>query len=246
MTGLPFAQALTGINLNAPPTNVLTIEDADSDFDLQASISMLAQFGDLRVLSSPKIMALNNQPAMLRVVDNRVYFTIEVEPSVVSGNSVTPATYTSLVQTVPVGFVMTVTPQISDDNQITLNVRPTISRIVRFVDDPNPVLAQEGVSNQIPEIQIRELESVLKVYSGDIAILGGLMQDTLETDRAGLPVASRIPGFGDLFRYRDDSTTKTELIVFIRPVVIRNASLEGDLQNYRNYLPAADFAPGLQ
>tara|TARA_R110000772_G_scaffold29023_5_gene72841 strand:+ start:540 stop:2204 length:1665 start_codon:yes stop_codon:yes gene_type:complete len=235
---ISFDQLVTGANLGNSPTNVLNISGNDQTGEaVSATIRLLSQFGDLKVLSSPRIMALNNQPAMLRVVDNRIYFTIDVTPPVITGTNTTPAVYTSNVETVPVGFVMTVTPQISNDDQVTLNVRPTISRIVRFVNDPNPVLADAGVINAIPEIQVREMESVMKVYSGDIAVLGGLMQDTLDNNNSGVPGLSRLPGIGGLFSLRDDTSTKTELIIFIRPVVVRQASLEGDLERYRDYLP---------
>ncbi|PCJ40904.1 MAG: type II and III secretion system protein [SAR86 cluster bacterium] len=237
---ISFDQLVTGANLNNSPTNVLNISgNDDTGESVSATIRLLSQFGDLKVLSSPRIMALNNQPAMLRVVDNRIYFTIDVTPAVigVNGNITSQAIFTSSVETVPVGFVMTVTPQISNDDQVTLNVRPTISRIVRFVNDPNPELAASGVVNAIPEIQVREMESVMKVFSGDIAVLGGLMQDSLDNNNTGVPGLSRLPGIGGLFSLRDDTSTKTELIIFIRPVVIRQASLEGDLERYRQYLP---------
>ena len=234
-----FLQSLSGINLSTAPAGLLTIDKSAGPDAISATIRMLAQFGDLRVLSSPKIMALNNQAAMLRVVDNKVYFTVEVEPGIPATptSAATPAIYTSTINTVPVGFTMSVTPQISENDQVTLNVRPTISRIVRYVNDPSPALATAGVVNAIPEIQIRELESILKVYSGQIAILGGLMQDSLETSNTGLPGLSRLPGIGNLFSYRDDTTSKTELIVFIRPVVVKQPSLDGDLQPYREFLP---------
>ncbi len=236
---LDFVQSVTGINLNTPPAALLTIDRSSGPDAIAATIRMLSTFGESRVLSSPKIMALNNQAAMLRVVDNRVYFTIEVEPGTpaTTVSPATPAVYTSTVNTVPVGFVMSVTPQIGENDQVTLNVRPTISRIVRFVSDPNPALAQAGVTNFVPEIQIREIESILKVYSGQIAVLGGLMQDSLESTTAGLPVASRLPLLRNLFSYRQDQGRKTELIVFIRPVVVRQPSLDGDLENYQEYLP---------
>ncbi len=237
---IDFLQSVTGINVSDAPASVMTIDRTSGPDAIAATIRMLSEFGELRVLSSPKIMALNNQAAMLRVVDNRVYFTIDVEPGIAPTATTpgTPATYTSEVHTVPVGFVMSVTPQISDSDQVTLNVRPTISRIVRFVNDPSPILAETGVINAIPEIQIREIESILKVYSGQVAVLGGLMQDTLENNSAGLPIASRMPGIRNLFSYRDDTATKTELIVFIRPVVVRQPSLDGDLEQYREFLPA--------
>lgn len=229
-----FQQNSIGTNLVSAPNNILTINGSD----ISATLRMLSTFGDLQVLSSPKIMALNNQAAMLRVVDNKVYFSIDVEPGVVSNGVITAATFTSEVHTVPVGFVMNITPQVGENDQVTLNVRPTISRIVRFVNDPNPALAANGVTNPVPEIQIREIESILKVYSGQIAVLGGLMQDSLEVGVDGLPTLSRLPGIGNLFGYRNESAVKTELLVFIRPIVVRQPSLEGDLQEFREYLPA--------
>ncbi len=235
-----FNQSLTGLNLDTAPTNILTIDKSAGPDAISATISALNEFGDLRVLSSPKLMALNNQTAMLRVVDNRIYFTIDVEqgfPATATSPAI-PPTFTSEVHTVPVGFTMAVTPQISEDDQITLNVRPTISRILRFVNDPNPALADAAVVNSIPELQIREIESVLKVESGEIAILGGLMQDTIDTDVAGIPGINRVPVIGDLFNYRDDNTIKTELIIFIRPIVVRQPSLNGDLEQFSEFLPS--------
>ena len=237
---ISFQQSLNGINFIDPPTSLLTINDTGPDA-INASIGMLSQFGDLKVLSSPKIMALNNQAAMLRVVDNKVYFTIDVVPGLppTGVSPGTPAVFTSEVHTVPEGFVMSVTPQVSDNDQVTLHVRPTITRIVKFVNDPSPVLAEAGVTNAIPEMQVQEIESVLKVYSGQIAVLGGLMQDSLESNVDGIPTLSRLPGIRNLFSYRDETAAKTELIVFIRPVVIRQPSIDGgDLEQFRDYLPS--------
>lgn len=241
-----FSQDLTGLNLATSPTNVLTIDKSAGPDAISATIKALDQFGDLKVLSSPKLMALNNQTAMLRVVDSRIYFTIDVEAgtAATATSPALPPTYTSEVHTVPVGFTMAVTPQISENDQVTLNVRPTISRIIRFVDDPNPLLADAGVVNSVPEIQIREIESIMKVDSGQIAVLGGLMQDSLDANSSGLPVAGRLPGIGKLFSTRDKNAIKTELIIFIRPVVMRNASINGDLQKYNEFLPTASASPG--
>lgn len=236
-----FVQNLTGLNLNNAPTNVLTIDKANGADGVAATITLLNQFGDTTVLSSPKIMALNNQTAMLRVVDSRIYFTIEVQPGF-PGTATSPAIppiFNSIINTIPVGFTMAVTPQISEGDKVTLNVRPTISRILRFVDDPNPALAEADVVNSIPEIQIREIESIMQVDSGQIAVLGGLMQDSVDLEAQGLPGANRLPGIGNLFNYRDENKVKTELIIFIRPIVIRSNSVDGDLEEYRQYLPTS-------
>jgi len=241
---IDFLQSVSGLNLSSAPASMLTIDKSAGPDAVSTTMRMLSEFGDLRVLSSPKIMALNNQAAMLRVVDNKVYFTITAEggtPATATSAAV-PPTYTTTINTVPVGFVMSVTPQISENDQVTLNVRPTISRIVRYVNDPSPILADSGVINAVPEIQIREMESILKVFSGDVAVLGGLMQDSLENSTAGLPGVSRLKGLGNLFSYKSETAVKTELIVFIRPVVIKQPSLDGDLENYREFLPSGGLA----
>ena len=203
------------------------------------TIQLLESFGKVKVLSSPKISVLNNQTAMLKVVDNNVFFTIKVTPAVVSstGTITTPATYESKLETVPVGFVMSVTPQISDSDEVTLNVRPTITRIVGYVQDPNPALATANVQSRVPVIQARELESIMKVDSGQIAVMGGLMQDSVDNVKDGVPGLSSLPVVGNLFTYRNEASTKTELVIFMRPVVVKEASIEGDFRNYRYLLP---------
>jgi MSHA type pilus biogenesis protein MshL len=211
--------------------------------DISASVKMLENFGSVKVLSSPKLMVLNNQTAILKVVDNLVYFTIKVEvaeASLVSGAR--RVTYETQVNTVPVGLVMAVTPQIGNDDVVTLNIRPTISRVLGFKKDPNPELAEARVVSEIPEIQVREIESVLKVNHQDIAVIGGLMQDNMEKQTAGIPVLSKLPMVGDLFSYRNDQYAKTELVIFLRPVVVKTASLSGDLQDFQRYLPNSQFA----
>ena len=133
---------------------------------------------------------------------------------------------------------MAVTPQINAADQVTLNVRPTITRILEFINDPNPDLANAGTTNRVPVLQVREFESVLQVESGRIAVLGGLMQDQNNKSTGGVPLLSDIPEIGELFTFRDHNFTKTELVLFIRPWVIRNPSVvEGDLVRFQRALP---------
>ena len=213
--------------------------------NISSAIQLLESFGKVKVLSSPKISVLNNQTAMLKVVDNNVFFSIKVTPAVIGPNGTTtaPATYESKLETVPVGFVMSVTPQIADTDEVTLNVRPTITRIVGYVQDPNPALADANVISRVPVIQAREIESILKVYSGDISVLGGLMQDSVDNAKDAIPGTSRLPFFGKLFSYRNEQVSKTELVIFIRPVVVKNASINGDYKDYRYLLPDGAPAP---
>lgn len=229
-----FAQNLSGTSTQG---TFLTIDVLDGQaFDITSSINLLSQFGDSKVLSSPKLMMLNNQPAILQVVDNLVYFDIEATGGVIADGVATSTTLTTTPNSVSVGFVMPVIAQISENGQVTMNLRPAISRVIDYVSDPNPQLAANNIENLIPQIQVSQFDSVLKVYSGQVAVLGGLMQDTISKRTDGVPGLSRLPGIGNLFSQRNDRAIKTELIVFIRPTVIKQPSLDGDLSDYRTYL----------
>ena len=245
--GYSFRQAFTGPDLPGQPLRLNSSSfaiqysnpNAASGGSLSSTIRLLDTFGKTRVLSSPKLMVINNQTAVLKVVDNQVYFTVRADT--VTNQTTSTTTFTTTQNVVPVGFIMNVTPQISDGDMVTLDVRPTVTRIIDTVKDPNPSLAAANVTSLIPITQTREMESVLKVASGQTAVLGGLMLDSFEGKREGIPVASRIPLFGDLVSNRNDRAQKSELVVFIRPVVVREASVEGDLADYRKYLPDRDF-----
>ena len=248
VTGSPSAtvtQDVLGGNLGQTPFFSLSLSDTLGGNPLTATLRALETFGDVKVLSSPKVMALNNQTAMLKVVDNVVYFTTDVEVSQgvnSTGNAIALAVLDTEVNTVPIGFVMSVTPYIDEDDVVTMNVRPTISRVVDRVEDPNPDLANAGVVSEIPVIQVREIESMLKINNGDTAVIGGLMQDQINKKNTGVPILSSIPLIGGLFSYTDDEYVKSELVIFIRPVVAHDASLTGDLSEYSKYL-LSDIAP---
>ncbi|MDT8281989.1 MAG: pilus (MSHA type) biogenesis protein MshL [Gammaproteobacteria bacterium] len=229
-------QNVIGGSLASAPFFQLSAAGSISGNPLNITLKALETFGDVKVLSSPKVMTLNNQTAILKVVDNEVYFSIDttVVPGNTNTNSVT--TVDTTVETVPVGIIMSVTPYIDEGNTVTLNVRPSISRIIRFVDDPNPALAVAGVVSLIPVIQVREIETMLKVDDSETAVIGGLMQDQINKETRGVPVLSSLPLVGALFSYTEEKYVKSELVIFIRPVVIEDASLEGDLASYKKYL----------
>jgi general secretion pathway protein D len=245
--GYSITQSLAGPDLPTNPlrlaTSAFTIHynnpNAAVGGSIQSTVKLLDSFGRTRVLSSPKLMVLNNQTAVLKVVDNQVYFTVKADT--VTNQTTSTTTFTTTQNVVPVGFIMNVTPQISDGDMVTLDVRPTVTRIIGNVADPNPSLAAANITSLIPVTQTREMESVLKVASGQTAVLGGLMLDSFEGAREGLPIASRIPVVGDFFSNRNDLARKSELVIFIRPLVVREASVQGDLAEYRRYLPDQTF-----
>ena len=206
---------------------------------LAASVSLLESFGDVKVLSSPKLSVMNNQTAMLRVVDNLVYFSIKADTTT---NQTTSTTiYTTTATTVPIGFTMSITPQINESDTVQLNLRPSITRLLGYVNDPNPSLSAVGVVSRIPQTQSREMESILSIENNQIAVLGGLMQDEINNQADTVPFLATLPLIGGLFKNRNDTTTKTELVIFIRPTVIKKSSLNGDFSEFRNSLANSDF-----
>ncbi len=214
--------------------------------NIQGMLQLLESFGNVRVLSSPKLSVLNNQTALLRVVDNIVYFNVQVSIAAGNLNSNAVQAVNTTPVTVPVGFVMNVTPQISADDTILLNVKPTTTRLVKFVADPNPVFVplpgQPAVpQNLIPQLRMREMESLIKVNNGQIAVLGGLIEDSVSDTEDTVPFFNSIPIVSWFFSSRNRNNTKTELVVFLRPVVVKDASIDGDFRAFRNMVPGEDF-----
>lgn len=237
----------TGLGSGTAPADLQAGSQGTFGFfggDLALNLQLVQRYGDTRVLSSPKIMAVNNQTALLKVVDNYVYFSLNWEREEDDITNRVEITYESELNTVPVGLIMSVTPFISSNDEVTLSVRPTISRIIDFVQDPAVRLAAAGLNNaediksEVPLIREREMEAVLKVRNGQTAVIGGLMQDADDLTREGLPGLEAAPGIGDAFAYKGKNRRKSELVIFIRPIIVESPDVEhGDLKGFRRYLP---------
>jgi general secretion pathway protein D len=134
---------------------------------------------------------------------------------------------------------MNVTPQISEHDSVLLNIRPSISRVIGTVDDPNPALKAAKISSAIPVIRTREMESVIRIESGNVAVMGGLMEDVQNDQDDAVPGLHKVPAIGNFFQQKNDNRNKTELIIFLRPVVIHDANLDGDYRKFRQRLPGS-------
>jgi general secretion pathway protein D len=214
-------------------------------------INLVQTFGTTRVLSAPRITVLNNQTAMMKVATNRVYFITQAQFTTTTnanGASITTnPIYTSTPRTVPVGLVMTVQPSIDvSNNSVTMTLRPTISRVVDEVDDPsiglNAAVAgvRSPVESQIPVLAVREMDSVIQLHSGEIAVMGGLMQDSsINTDK-GLPGLADIAWVGNLFKSRANQASTSELVILLRATISEQPSpdaADGNLYEYYNRDP---------
>ncbi|MDR0480304.1 MAG: type II and III secretion system protein, partial [Gallionellaceae bacterium] len=160
------------------------------------------------------------------VVDNLIYFTVKADTTTNQTSALT--TYTTTPNTVPIGFTMSVTPQIGENGVVLLNLRPSISHLLGYINDPNPSLAEAGVVSQIPQTQTREMESVLRMNNGQTVVLGGLIQDESDRLTDAVPGLAAIPLLGNLFKNRNDSSQKTELVIFLKPTVEPEEAEEPD------------------
>ncbi len=194
--------------------------------DLNALIGALAAFGTTKALSSPRLTVLNNQAAILNVANNVVYFTLEIETDddETSGRT---TTVTSTQHTVPEGVLINVQPSINlDDRTISMAVRPTVTKIGQFVDDPGVIITASAAGvdpsllRGVPEVNIQQMDSVIRMNSGQAIVMGGLMQDGTISDQSGVPVLSEMPVFGALFRSQGDEVNKTELVIFLKATIL--------------------------
>jgi general secretion pathway protein D len=242
--GINWTQLAGGGTLNfigdALTKNAANLSFTKSNDNPSTLITMLNTFGTTKVLSSPRLSVMNNQTALLKVVENYVYFSVKADTTTTANVGTTTA-YTTTPQSVSVGLVVSVTPQISDGDAVTLNVRPTITSVAREVQDPNPDLKKNDISNLVPVIRTREIESVMRIASGNIAILGGLMEDKIDYQTRRVPLLGQIPLAGELVNNRNNAAQKTELVIFLRPVVVKDASLDGDFAGMRGFLPGETF-----
>ena len=165
--------------------------------------------------SSPRVTARNNKKAVVRVVEEEIFYEAEVAPAVISNGVATEPVINYSPLTVPVGVVLDVTPQVGEDGIITLNIHPTISDIIGIAESPNRDTA--------PILSIRELDTVGKVKAGQTLVIAGLISERLRHTRTGIPVLKDLPLLGYLFGKTSRQKYNQELVILLTPVL-----LEGD------------------
>lgn len=212
--------------------------------DLTAALQLLNTFGTTRTLSSPRLTVTNNETALLKVAENEVYFRLEVETET-ADNGVTTTTYTSELNTVPVGLLMNVQPSINTEtDSITMSLRPTISRVVDQRADPAVALqagaiGRSDITSLIPVIEVREMDSVVTMDSGSVLVMGGLMQERAAKTEEKVPGIGDVPLVGEAFKHHNDATLMTELVVFLRATIVhdRDSVHPADVDLYNKFAP---------
>ena len=184
-----------------------------------ALLSFLETQGDLHVLSSPRIATLNNQKAVLKVGTDEFFVTGVTNNQTTSTLGTTQNSPTITVQPFFSGIALDVTPQIDETGHIILHVHPSVSSVVE--KSKNIDLGTAGnFKLPLAMSSINESDTVVRVNDGNIVAIGGLMKESSSRQRSGVPYLSDIPIAGHLFKSRSSATTKSELVILIKPTVI--------------------------
>lgn len=176
--------------------------------NIQAVLNSLETLTNVHVLSSPKLLVLNNREAHLQIGDE---VPIATQSAISTSTSAAPIV--NSVQLMDTGVILTVTPRANSSGRIFLEVNQEVSNVVPTTTS--------GIDS--PTIQQRKVSSTISVDSGDTIALGGLIKETVNKTRTGVPIVSRIPLIGALFGSTGNTKTRTEMIILLTPRIIRSS-----------------------
>jgi type II secretory pathway component GspD/PulD (secretin) len=204
-------QTIPGKFVIKPFGGVFRIGGQDQVVQLNDIIEALSTQGDVNILSSPKVSTLNNQPAIIKVASEDPYF--QTTRTTVYGETDT----TTQVYFLTIGVVLSVTPQISADGTIMLDIHPTVT------DKTGEKISRTGDS--VPIVDVRETDTVVRVNDRETILIAGLMQNKVFENRISVPLLGDMPLLGYLFRHTARETRKTELVIMLTPRIVTAANV---------------------
>lgn len=226
-------EAISGPATNIATNNLVPIDGAiTSAFggvfslalnlgDFTSFIELLKTQGNVQVLSSPRVATMNNQKAVIKVGTDE-FFVTDISTTTTLGASTTNVSPNVTLTPFFSGIALDVTPQISAMGYVTLHIHPSVSEVV----DQQKTVVIGNVAQQIPLAlsTVRESDSIVRAKSGQVIVLGGLMQDRVEDLDAGTPGLSDIPLIGNLFKHKKRALVKSELVILLKPTVVDDSS----------------------
>lgn len=221
------------------PSEIFGIDDVS----LETAVSLIQEFGVTRTLSSPRINAMNNQQAVLTFAENFVYFDLDVQEQRVGtgAEEETNLTVQSNVRTVPIGVILTLQPTIDlRKGEVVMNIRPTLSRITESVSDPGVALlaarTNSNVTSSVPIVEVREIDSILRIKSGQVMVIGGLMTEKSVNQDTGVPGLQSVPYIGNIFKSVDKQNEVVETVIFIKATIVPSQGVSReDKDLYRKF-----------
>lgn len=227
------ASDITSTTLGTPLSVVLS----SSRLNIDVTVKLLEQFGVVKAISSPRIHAINNQPANLDFIDKLVYFKLEKDTTTAAsgGTDVSLSeSFTSTKEEEEVGVKLAITPSINlKTSEILMKIKPEISIQSDSVEDPaTAIIAAEQnlpeLKNAVPVIQSRTIETIMKVKSGGILVIGGLMKQNTQNVDTGVPFLSEVPILGNLFKSVTKKNQTVETVIFIKATIVNSHGMVDD------------------
>lgn len=203
----------TATSTNIAGAGSFTYGLANSSFNIV--VDALSQQGQVSVLSSPKIATLNNQRAVIKVGTDDIFFT----PQVTAGNVNANATTVYEVQTITIGIILDVVPQINPNGQIMMSINTSITEKSGERTSPDNLTV-------VPIVDVRESNNVVLAQHGQTIVIGGLMKTKKEVDDNSVPLLGAIPYIGDLFHWSNETESKTELVIMLTPEIMAGQAVD--------------------
>ena len=196
---------------------------AKYNFSIVGLVDFLKTQGEVNIVSNPKILTLNNQPAIINVGEEKNYkFTTGTTTTTTAAGAIQEPQFK--VGSTFVGVTLSIIPEVTEDNFIILKINPTISEISKQHVDEN------GIPNLAPDIKIKQLSSVVKVKNSKKILLGGLIQNKSQDKVTKVPFLSAVPLLGNAFKSKNTVNTKSELIIVMTPKLVRGDESEPTLE----------------
>ena len=197
--------------------------------DFNALIELLQTQGDVHVLSSPRVATVNNQKAVIKVGSDEFFVTdvsTDTESTTTGTNQTVDITLTPFFS----GVALDVIPQIDDNGTVILHIHPTVSEVTEEIKEI-ATSVQNSLSIPLARSTVRESDTIIRAQSGQVVVIGGLMENITRNTVSRTPVLGDLPGIGGMFRHTRQETVKSELVILLRPVVEQGNELwAGDLQ----------------
>lgn len=199
----------------SPNSGLFQIGLSEGDFSLL--FDAMSTQGKVNILSSPRISTLNNQKAAIKVVKSDVFFEVQRELDK-DARTTTTSTTSKIVD---IGIVLEVTPQISGDGQIIMDIHPIITEKVG-----DATFESTDVNISTPIVTVREANTVVKALDGQTMVIAGLIQEKADVQKRKVPFLGDIPGLGVLFGQTKNSSEKNELVIFLTPTILAGKNID--------------------
>ncbi len=203
-----------------------------SNQDFVGVITLLETQGNVQVLSSPRVTATNNQKAVIKVGQDE-YFVTDVSSTTTTGAATTTTPELTLTPFFS-GIALDVTPQIDEHGEVILHIHPSVTE----TSEQEKVVTLSGETIVLPLAQsnIRESDTIIRAKSGEIVVIGGLMQSTINDTSSKMPILGDIPFFGNLFKQSQEIERKKELVILVKATVVGAGTWEQQLKRSSDLL----------